>query len=281
MIKNSCRWMLLAGLAAASPAWAQVQLTCRLAHQRLVLHEPAVITLTVENQLAVPVDLAGTPDAPALSFDVERSPGRLLSPAGAPLFSESVWIAPQGTRTFQFDLRMHYPLREEGPYSVCARLALPDRALTSAKLFFDVVPGLPILSLTAGTRDPADGVRKYSLVSISREMYQYIFLRILDEARNQCFGTYELGPFLRYFKPVLLLDGEAQVHVLHQSGPNQFIHNVFTPNGRPVQHGVYRGDIGRMRLEKAPNGSISVFGGKPVSPDDDEPEPKPAPLPLR
>jgi len=140
-------------------------------------------------------------------------------------------------------LRLHYPIREEGPYSVNARLALPDRALTSSKLFFDVVPGLAILSLTAGTRDPAEGVRKYSLVSVSREMHQYIFLRILDEERKKCFGTYELGQFLHYFKPVLLLDGEAQVHVLHQSGPNQFVHSTFTPNGRPVQHSVYRGDM--------------------------------------
>jgi len=74
MKKHRIGWILLAGLAAAGPAPAQVQLTCRLAHQRLVLHEPAMITLTVENQLAVPLNLAGTPDAPALTFDVERSP---------------------------------------------------------------------------------------------------------------------------------------------------------------------------------------------------------------
>ena len=80
-------------------------------------------------------------------------------------------------------------------------------------------------------------MRSYTLRTLNRDRREVVFLRINDDDRGMCYGVFELGAIVRMFEPKLQMDEVGNIHVLHQSGPWQFTHSVFTPHGDPVATG--------------------------------------------
>ena len=252
--------------AAAFPAAAQIDMQCRLENVRTVLFEPVVISLDIINNTGDILDFSGAIPNAHLAFDVEQSPGVLVPPTGVPLFAQAVTIKPGDTFSGKVNLQAAYKITDTGPYTVTTRVEWGDKVFISPKLFLDVLPGLEIAKLVAGIPDDPNAVRSYTLRTLNRDRSEVVFLRINDDEEGACYGVFELGTIVRMFEPRLQVDAVGNIHVLHQSGPWQFTHSVFTPHGDPVVQEVYSAEGSVIDLKRAEDGQLTVQGGQRYMP---------------
>lgn len=252
-------WLAL-GVALATTAGAQIDLRCRLVHGQVLLHESIPVEVTIVNNMAEPLELQSPKARAALAFDVERAPGMFVQPTGVPVFTGVVAVAPMSEVKETVDILTSYNIRNTGPYSVSGRLTWGDRAFVAPKMFLDVLPGLEIDRAVAGVPGMPKAVRTYTLRTLNRDRMERLFLRIDDENEGQCYGVVSLGRVVRHYKPMMKVDGEGNVHVLHQAAPNQFFLHVVTPYGLVASQEQYTSEGGQMRLGQSVAGQLEVEG---------------------
>lgn len=255
---------------ASLPAAAQVDMQCRLENGRTVLFEPIVISLDIINNTGDILDFSGAIPNAHLAFDVERSPGVVVPPTGVPLFGQAVTIKPGDTFSGKVNLQATYKITDTGPYTVTTRVEWGEKVFISPKLFLDVLPGLEIAKLVAGIPEDPGAVRSYTLRTLNRDRSEVVFLRINDDDKGMCYGVFDLGTIVRMFEPKLQTDDIGNIHVLHQSGPWQFTHSVFTPHGDPVVQDVYSAEGSTIDLKRAEDGQFAVEGGQRYAPPGEE-----------
>ena len=254
---------------SALPAAAQIDMQCRLENGRTLLFEPVVVSLDIINNTGDILDFSGAVPNAHLAFDVEQSPGVVVPPTGVPLFNQAVTIKPGDTFTGKVNLQAAYKITDTGPYMVTTRVEWGGKIFVSPKLFLDVLPGLEIGKLVAGIPEDPSAMRTYTLRTLNRDRSEVVFLRINDDEEGTCYGVFDLGTIVRMFQPKLLVDEVGDIHVLHQSGPWQFTHSVFTPHGDPVMQEVYSGEGSIINLKRSEDGQIAVEGGQRVTPDEE------------
>ena len=262
---------LLAAISAAS-AEAQVDMVCKLKHDRTIQYESVVVRVQLVNNTSRPIDLADPDSDAQFQFDIEQTPGLTLSQTRPLVFSGSALVLPRGKLGVSVDVLPSYDLRKTGPYTLTARLDLGDKVITSGKMYLDVVPGFEIDRIDTAVPDNPSATRTYVLKTLHRERSERLFVRIDDEATDQSLGLLELGSIVRLFTPVILVDGEGQLHVLHQSGPDRFIHSVITPEGKPVKREPYAAEINRIRMEEKDDGEVVIKGGRLMTGAPEEPQ---------
>jgi len=264
---------------AAFPAFAQIDMKCSLQNGRTVLFEPAIVSLDIINNTGELLDFSGAIPNAHIAFDVEQSPGVLVSPTGIPLFGQAVTIKPGDTFSGKVNLQAAYKITDTGPYTITSRVEWGGKVFISPKLFLDVLPGLEISKLVAGIPEDSNAVRSYTLRTLNRDRKEVVFLRINDDERGLCYGVFELGTIVRLFEPKMKTDEVGNIHVLHQSGPWQFTHSVFTPNGGLVVQDVYSAEGSTIELKRAEDGQIAVQGGhlNALGQEDEPGEESPAP----
>lgn len=255
---------------AALPASAQVDMRCRLENSRTVLFEPAILNLDIINNTGNVLDFSGAMPNAHLAFDIEQSPGVVVPPTGKPLFAQGIVIKPGDTFTGKVNLQAAYKVTDTGPYTITTRVEWGGKVFISPKLFLDVLPGLEIARLSAGVPGEPDATRIYTLRTLNRDRVEVMFLRIDDDDRGVCYGVFELGRIVRLYEPKLQVDEAGNVHVLHQSGPWQFTHSVFSPRGEPVVQEVYSGEGSAMGLKRGEGGQLAVEGGQLYVPGEEE-----------
>jgi len=249
----------LAALLAA-PAFGQVELRLRLANSTVVHMESILASVTVVNGTTDALDIGETNGNARLFFDIEASPGRIVGRAEAPMFRKLAPVPVAKSATLEFDLLNLYQIRSSGAYSVVARLHSPAGLVTSSRQYLDVVPGMPVTSMSK----PGPGGNRftYQLRSLARDREDHLFLRIDDDAKSLCYGVFDLGSMLRVVDPVMRSDGRGRIHVLHQSAPARFTHSVFEPDGQPVSSQFWTGRPSGVALQLTEDGDIVVAGAQ-------------------
>lgn len=256
-----CFFLAVLGLYLSAPlSMAQIELTCRLEHSRVVQHESVRATVRIQNNTPHALRVSEQPGDVRLLFNIERSPGRLATRREVPLLEETLVIPPRRSETVQVILNEAYDVRSTGPYTIRARVDWQGTSFLSPGAFLDVVPGFELNRITAAASSDGSAYRTYRVLSLNRDRGEHVFLRIDDPSAGMTYGVIYLGRVVRQFKPRLDADGNFNVHVLHQSGPARFAHHVFTPNGRLVNRRFYTSDAGGVAFEQAPDGSISITG---------------------
>ena len=264
---------------AALPAAAQIDMQCKLENGRTVLFEPIVVSLDIVNNTGDILDFSGAIPNAHLAFDVEQSPGVDVPPTEVPLFAQPVTIKPGDTFSGKVNLQAAYKITDTGPYTVTTRVEWGGKVFISPKLFLDVLPGLEIAKLSAGIPEDPNAVRNYTLRTLNRDRSEEVFLRISDEEKGVCYGVFDLGTIVRMFEPKLQVDEVGNIHVLHQSGPWQFTHSVFTPHGDPVAQEIYSADGSTIELKRTEDGQLAVQGGQRYTPGEEGTSQETAPAP--
>lgn len=254
---------------AAFPAAAQISMQCRLENARTVLFEPIIMSLDIINNTGDILDFSGAIPNAHLAFDVEQSPGVVVPPTGVPLFAQAVAIKSGDTFSGKVNLQATYKITDTGPYTVTTRVEWGGKVFISPKLFLDVLPGLEIAKLVAGIPKDPNVVRSYTLRTLNRDRCETVFLRINDDEKGMCYGVFDLGTIVRMFEPKLQVDDVGSIHVLHQSGPWQFTHSVFTPHGDFVAQEVYSAEGSSIELKQTEDGRIVVQGGQLYTPGEE------------
>lgn len=261
-MRAMARAMILLAATALAPCVSrgQLEVTCRLAHERVVAFEPVTATLEVVNNTAETLRLSDAGPEGRVAFEIEQTPGIGVRRSGDAILSQPVVVEAGKTGKVTVDLRSYLPVGATGPYTVRSRVDWGGRSFRSASLFLDVLPGLEIAHLTAGVPGDARALRTYSLRTLNRERSDRVFLRIDDEDDAKCYGVFDLGSIVRVSAPSLQVDQEGNVHVLHQSGPQQFTHSAFTPRGEPVVQKVYASGTQDVHINRGEDGTVAVSG---------------------
>jgi hypothetical protein len=262
-------------LCAAAPAFAQVEFTARLLHTTALACEEIPIVVTLRNDLATSLE-AGGAQGYSLAFEVTDAQGLLIRSLPDAQVRVPASIPPRAAVVFTNDLLRLFPLAPLPAFAVRARLVVGDRSYVTDKMYCDVTPGGEVARLQAHT--PAGELRTYTLRVLNRNNRDRLFLRCDNETETACYGAVDLGRFVRIGRPALEADARGDVHVLHLSGPNQFVHSVFSPASMRVTRRTVEGDVNAVRLVSDGQGGYRVAGeGWAASPR----EPMVEPLPLK
>ncbi len=225
--------------------WAQgqVELTFQLPNHEVLELEPVPAVVTLHN----PGAQALRRDADyALSFDVLQPNGVQVGMRDKQIPYVPAELPPGSRLSFTNDLSLLYKIQQQGPYTVAARLSFRTRAMVSGREFLDVMPGSELASAEGLAVDGTP--RRYSLRQLSRNKQSRIYLRVDDPDASLCYGVIDLGRQIPIRPPELLVDSHGLVHILHLTGPAQFVHSVFGANGEMVAQQTHPGDANAVHL---------------------------------
>lgn len=252
-------------VVVARIADAQLDFQCRLVNSRVLQFESIPVEVTIINRSGERLVVGGPKATAFLAFDAENSPGALILPTDRPLLTNEVVARHAETVHFTIDLLPSYQIRETGPHSIVGRLEWRDKVFVTSKMYLDILPGLEIARITGGAPGMGGTVRTYSLRTLNRDRTERAFLRITDET-GRCYGVLDLGRIVRLYKPVLQVDEEGNLQVLHQNGPNSFVRHVVSFDGQVKSQETYLGD--GTGLRSGANSSSQVVSAAELAGDE-------------
>ena len=262
-------WLAAAAWGVALAAAGQVELSWTLAHNRTLLMEPIRATVTLANYTGQDLDLTPRGNA-RLRFDVEDQPTSLVPSTGEPLVRQAVIIPDGETREVEVDLLDAYRIVKGQSYMLTPRFEVDGVRFLGERLSLEVQPGLELLRRDYGM--PGSGqARTVSLRLIHRDRADRVFFRIDHATSGYCLGMYDLGRVVRYYAPRIELDREGVFHVLHQTGPDRFVHTSVDYDGGKRGMTFYVAEVGSIRFVRDDDGAVQVAGGTPFEEDPDEP----------
>lgn len=250
-------------------AYAQLEVSWQLVHNRTVLMEPVKATVRIANYSGQDLDLSPGGNA-RLKFIVEDQPTATVAQTGQPLVSQIILIPAGDTRDVEVNLLTSYRLLKSQTYMLAPYVDFAGQRFPASRQALEIQSGLELLKRTYGL--PATGAaRVVSLRLITRERSDRIFIRIDNPATGFCFGVYELGRIIRFLPPELQKDADDAFHVLHQDAPDRFIHSVFSADGDALKTTYYSAQAGRIHLGISDHGTVDVIGGFPFLEDENNP----------
>ncbi len=268
-------WAFLGiALFPGASAWARVEVSCRLPHDRLLQYEPIIAVVTVRNRASEPLVLGGPDGDASLAFSVTRAPDRSIERTDRPVLDEPITIEPRGTLSFEVNLLPRYLIREQGLHSVWVQISWRDEVYTSSRSHFDILPGMEIGRHQFRLAGEPGGRRVLYLRTMHRGRHERLFLQILDEDQGICYGAFHLGSLVRLFPPALQVDAWDRIHVLHQSAPARYTRTIITAEGVPEELRFFSPGQGRPRLVVASDGHVEVEGLRPYRGDPAEAPPR-------
>lgn len=290
-------WVLAAGLAAVwvtgfAGAAAQVQVDISFSRTLYMLYEPVICTVSIRNLTGSNLVLRDTPKHEWFSFQVERTDGRPVSPRGSGHRNAPMEIPSGQTIRRSVNLTPLFPITEFGTYRVrgVVYVAEAERYFASPPLNIEITEGRLLWQETVGVprgQSTKGKSRTYSLLSHRLPSSTMLYLRVQDRDRGIVYCTSQLGRFLSYGDPLVLLDKENQIHILHNSAPKEYFYSHFNLDGKVQSQQAYQDWGSRPALVQTTGGGVKVIGGTLYDPKATPPErelpglgDRPVPLPV-
>ena len=202
--------VLLWLLGAASLAPAQIRIGLKYEHSDVLQFEAVRVFVTVYNDTPDVLRLGGGPADRVLilDFQVEDSTGLPRVQSGREPLCEGVSIVPGGRHTLLLDVTRRFPMIQLQYYRVMVEGHWKGRRYESNPVQIHVVAGLVLSEVKKTAPGYEDRVRTYSLRYWRREKTEHLFLRVdeLADGRNLNYGTVDIGPVIRVFRPRLEVD---------------------------------------------------------------------------
>ena len=248
---------------------AQIELTWSLVHNRTILMEPIKAVVRLANYSGRDIDL--TPNGTArLTFDVEDQPTSTVPNTGNPLVRKAVIIPANETREIEVNLLDAYRIVKGQSYMLTPILEFDGIRFSGTRLSLEVQPGIELLKRDYGMPSSGDA-RTVSLRQIYRNLGDRVLVRIDNSSTGYCLGVYELGRLIRFFVPRLEQDRNGFFHILHQSGPDRFVHSVFDYDAHSRGQTFYSSEVSHIRLVRTEQGDVEVEGGTAYVQDPENP----------
>ena len=264
--------LLLAG--AAEQAAAQVRVDISFKRKLYVMYEPLIATVTINNLSGRPLLLENSDHHRWFGFNIESGEGRIVPPIHADYALQPAAVGPGEKLTRAVNLTPLFPLHDFGGYRIKASIyvAAFDKYFSSPPLAVEITEGRPIWQEVVGVPG-ADGkpeLRTVTLLSHTLSRSTRLYVRIEDRERGRVYATHQLGQFLTFGRPEVMLDVDNQIHILQNTLPKQFLYTHLGLGGEVLGQQAYREAGSRPRLAKQEGGSVAVVGGKPFTPGEEE-----------
>ncbi|MBN1674064.1 MAG: hypothetical protein JXR37_23645 [Kiritimatiellae bacterium] len=267
-----------ARLGAGLLAWlcplaavAQWQLAMEIPDEDVLQYEPIVAHITVKNFQQQAVTLGGSNATVRCFFDIGKTAGEPVAAFGDPMREQPVVVPPGKAEAFTVNLTPYYAIRSPGGYKIRAVLAAGQDMVFSREARVRVHSGFTIRKVAARLEGDARNLRVYALRYFTRDNSEILLLCAEDEDRTQCYGVARLGQIVRLRTPVTEIDGNGNIHVLHQSSPDYYTYSVVNPLGRRLHSELYTAGSAGINLYRAPDGLVDVTGGVAAESEPDAP----------
>ncbi len=264
--------LLLAG--AVEQAAAQVRVDISFKRKLYVMYEPLIATVTINNLSGRPLLLDNSDHHRWFGFNIETADGRIIPPIHPDYALKPAAVGPGEKLTRAVNLTPLFPLHEFGLYRVKATVyaAAFERYFSSPPLAVEITDGRPIWQEVVGVpgTDGKPELRTITLLSHKLSRSTRLYVRIEDRERGHVYATHQLGQFLTFGRPEVMLDVDNQIHILQNTMPKQFLYTHLGLAGEVLGQQAYREAGSRPRLVKQDGGSVAVTGGKPFTLGEEE-----------
>jgi hypothetical protein len=267
-------FLLLAG--AAEEAAAQVRVDIAFKRKLYVMYEPLIATVTINNLSGRPLLLENSDHHHWFGFNIESADGRIIPPINADYALAAAAVGPGEKLTRSVNLTPLFPLHEFGLYRVKASVyaAAFARYFSSPPLAVEITDGRPIWQEVVGM--PGNGgepdLRTITLLSHKLSRSTRLYVRIENREHGRVYATHQLGQFLTFGRPEVLLDVDNQIHILQNTLPKQFLYTHLGLSGEILAQQAFNDAGSRPRLVKEAGGTVKVAGGRPFTPGVEDPQ---------
>jgi hypothetical protein len=237
---------------------AQFTVGCAVNPELAAQYEAVMGVITLHNNTGQEIELFTSNATCDVAFEVRDQENVVLAGKSDHYLSNPVRLAPTASLVITNNLLNIFDLGKAGSYKVYGRAAWNGKAFISERAFLDIVPGMELQRAESGL--PGGGSRVYTLRTLNRERFDRLLIRIDDEAGGVCYGVYDLGRWVHTENPALKVDAGGNVHVLFQSGPVQYVHRVFSPDGVLIEDKGFSQQGSNIRLETTEGGEVKVAG---------------------
>jgi len=284
--------LILAGiLLAALVANAQVQVDISMKRTLYIVYEPILVNVTITNLSGNELTLADSGQNKWFGLQLESLDGRPIAPVNGDYSNQPVELGPQQKITRTVNLTPIFPVSEFGGYRLKANVYSQQnkRFFTSPALNFEVTDGRVLWQKAVGVPDGSPGAgttRTVSLLSHRLSQSTQLYIRIEDKQAGIVYCTHQLGKFLNFGNPSILLDAQNRVHVLQNVAPKAYVYSKIGLNGEVMERKSYNEFSSRPELRRGSDGGVLVVGGQAYDPNAPVPEQslpsmneRPVPLP--
>ena len=286
------RYLVLAALLlAALTASAQVQVDISMKRTLYIAYEPILVTVTITNLSGNELTLADSGNNKWFGLQLETLDGRPIAPVNGEYANQPIELGPQQKISRTVNLTPIFPVSEFGGYRLKANVFSQqnNRFFASPSLNFEVTDGKVIWQKSVGVPDGSPGggtTRLISLLSHRLPQSTQLYIRIEDKQAGIIYCTHQLGKFLTFGNPNILLDTQNRIHILQNVAPKSFIYSKIGLNGEVMERKSYNEFSTRPELRRGSDGSVLVIGGQAYDPTATPPEQslptlsdRPVPLP--
>lgn len=265
---------LLVALCGAERAAGQIRVALDFKRKLFVLHEPIVAVVSIDNLSGRPLVLENTGEQRWFGFTIEAADGRPVPPINPNYELAPVAIAPGEKLTRAVNLTPLFPLQELGSYRVKATVYAGtfEKFFSSPPEILEVTEGRPLWQEVVGVPgdEGAPELRTVTLLSHRTARGTRLYARIEDKENGKIYFMHQLGSFLSFGRPDVMLDLRNEVHILHNSAPKFFIYTHLGLAGEILGQQAYLESGSRPSLVKDAAGEIKVVGGRPYQPGEEE-----------
>jgi len=263
-------------LTGAEQCAGQIRIGLEFKRCLFVLYEPVVAVVSIDNLSGRPLVLENTDEHRWFGFTIETGDGRPIAPNNPDYELAPVAIAPGEKLTRAVNLTPLFPIQEFGPYRIKATVYAGgfERFFSSPPETIEVTDGRPVWQEVVGVPggDGKPALRTVTLLSHKLSRSTRLYARIEDKQNGRIYAMHQLGPFLTFGRPDVMLDLRNEVHILQNSAPKQLLYTHLGLAGEILGQQAYLERGTRPSLVKDGSGEVKVVGGNLYVPGQEEAE---------
>lgn len=268
---SAWRLCVLALLSIALTAQAQVQVDISLKRSLYIRYEPILVTVTITNMTGAELSLADSGPHKWFGLQIETLDGRPIQAAGGEYLNQPIELGPQQKISRTVNLTPIFAISEFGSYRVRATVfsQQTNRFFTSPALNFEISEGRLMWQKTVGVPEGTVGAgtsRTVTLLSHRLPQSTYLYIRIEDPHAGTVYCTHQLGKFLTFGSPNVMLDRMNNVHILQSVAPKAYTYSKIGLSGEVLDRKAYNEFSTRPALRRGSDGSVVVIGGQAYDP---------------
>ncbi len=215
--------------------WGQAEVSLELEDADVLQFERVTLHVWVRNVSFSKVTISSKGEKePRLMLMVEKD-GHYVALTTDEIIKRDYIIPPNETREIPIEFSSVCDITEMGRYLIYAAVQIGDKMFMSKKKMLDVVNGIRLCSKTTPVPGVPDSMREYTLRYWPRKKETYLFLSVQEANRGLNYGVFPLGPLLRVHEPVIEIDNQGIVTIVHQSAGNRYTRTVFRSERNKVQ----------------------------------------------
>lgn len=234
-------------------ATAQVEVRLKADRREFLLGENVRLHVRIDNFTDSAVSFVNIPGRSWLHFTVTRGgESQPISPAVIPNFPKLV-VPAGSSRTQVVDLRPYFTFNREGSYKVIATVRMPDMQTTysSNRASFVLANGGTVRNFTVQSQGDRLNM---SLKLLRVNDKDRLFGQVVDADTRIVLGACDMGQYLNFMKPRVILDSAQHMHVLCQSTPEYFTYSRMNNRGQRVDFKIMKRTGGPVDLVSTGNG---------------------------